>query len=349
MSSDRPSQDPAPASPAPASPAPGAGTTAATAATAATPSRTPPALYRYAMLLIFVVLLIGMAIVSPIFRDPANLVNVLQQNAIIGIVACGMLVMIVTGGFDLSVGAVGAMSAIVAAWVFINVSMWLGIGAALVVGIATGLINGLLIAKIGMNPFVATLGMQVLIRGVLLIVTDGKPIYGVPNAFTWVGLGKVGPVPVSVIIWLAVVLATLVILRFSRIGHYVYAVGGNKEAARLAGIDVERVLILVYAFGGLCAAIGGVVMLGQTIIGQPGAAETWPLSAIAAVVVGGVPLSGGSGGVGNVVLGTLLLGTVANALNLLGVSQYWQPAVTGLVILVAVGIDSYQRKRRASR
>jgi ribose/xylose/arabinose/galactoside ABC-type transport system permease subunit len=311
--------------------------------------RTRPPLYRYAMLAIFVVLVVAMAIASPTFRDPVNLVNVLAQNSIIGIVACGMLLMIITGGFDLSVGAVGAMSAIVAAWVFINLSIPLGIVAALAVGIATGLINGLLITKVGMNPFVATLGMQVLIRGVLLIVTDGKPIYGVQSEFTWVGLGKVGPVPVPVLIYAGVILVTLVILRFSRFGHYIYAVGGNKEAARLAGIDVERVLIKVYAFGGLCAAIGGIVMLGQTVIGQPGAAETWPLSAIAAVVVGGVPLSGGSGGVGNVVLGTLLLGTVANALNLLGVSQYWQPAVTGLVILVAVGIDSYQRKRRSAR
>jgi ribose/xylose/arabinose/galactoside ABC-type transport system permease subunit len=310
---------------------------------------TRPPLYRYAMLAIFTVLVIGMAIASPNFRDPVNLVNVLQQNSIIGIVACGMLLMIITGGFDLSVGAVGAMSAIVAAWVFINLSIPLGIVAALGVGIGTGLINGLLIAKVGMNPFVATLGMQVLIRGVLLIVTDGKPIYGVPSEFTFVGLGRVGPIPVAVLIFGAVVAATFVILRYSRFGHYTYAVGGNKEAARLAGINVDRVLVGVYAFGGLCAAIAGIVMLGQTIIGQPGAAEFWPLSAIAAVVVGGVPLSGGAGGVGNAVLGTLLLGTVANALNLLGVSQYWQPAVTGLVILAAVGIDSYQRKRRASR
>lgn len=307
------------------------------------------ALYRYAMVGIFAALVVGMAVASPNFRDPVNLVNVLQQNSIIGIVACGMLLMIITGGFDLSVGAVGAMSAIVAAAVFISLSIPLGIAAALAVGLATGVINGVLIAKVGINPFVATLGMQVLIRGVLLIVTDGKPIYGVPSEFTFVGLGRVGPVPVAVIIFAAVVVVTGVILRYTRFGHHIYAVGGNREAARLAGVNVDRVLIGVYAYGGLCAAIGGLVMLGQTVIGQPGAAESWPLSAIAAVVVGGVPLSGGSGGVGSAVLGALLLGTVANALNLLGVSQYWQPAVTGLVILVAVGIDSYQRKRRFSR
>ncbi len=160
---------------------------------------TRPPLYRYVMLAIFVGLVGAMAIASPTFRDPVNLVNVLAQNSIIGIVACGMLLMIITGGFDLSVGAVGAMSAIVAAWVFINLSIPLGIVAALAVGIATGLINGLLITKVGMNPFVATLGMQVLIRGVLLIVTDGKPVYGVQSEFTWVGLGKVGPIPAPVL------------------------------------------------------------------------------------------------------------------------------------------------------
>ncbi len=306
-------------------------------------------LHRYAMFVIFLVLVVGMAIFSPTFRNPNNLINILQQNSIIGIVACGMLVMIITGGFDLSVGAVGALSAITGAWVIIQFSIPLGIAAALLAGIVVGFANGLLITKVGMNPFVATLGMQVFVRGVLLIVTDGKPIYGVPNDLTWIGLGRVQGIPVAVLIFAVVVLATFVILRFTRFGHYIYAVGGNKEAARLAGIDVDRVLIGVYTYGGLCAAIAGVVLLGQTIIGQPGAAETWPLSAIAAVVVGGVPLSGGSGGVGSAVLGALLLGTVANALNLLGVSQYWQPAVTGLVILTAVGIDSYQRKRRAAR
>ncbi|MFN8518662.1 MAG: ABC transporter permease [Chloroflexota bacterium] len=316
---------------------------------AAAAARPRVALHRYAMFAIFLVLVAGMAIFSPTFRNPNNLINILQQNSIIGIVACGMLVMIITGGFDLSVGAVGALSAIVGAWVIIQLSIPLGIAAALLAGVVVGVVNGVLITKVGMNPFVATLGMQVFVRGVLLIVTDGKPIYGVPNDLTWIGLGRIQGIPVAVLIFAAVVLATFVILRFTRFGHYIYAVGGNKEAARLAGIDVDLVLIGVYTYGGLCAAIAGVVLLGQTIIGQPGAAETWPLSAIAAVVVGGVPLSGGSGGVGSAVLGALLLGTVANALNLLGVSQYWQPAVTGLVILTAVGIDSYQRKRRAAR
>ncbi len=310
-------------------------------------------LYRYAMVAVFLLLFVVMAIASPTFRDPQNLSNLLQQNSIIGIVACGMVVMIISGGFDLSVGAVGAMSAVSGAAVFINLASlpfgpFPAVITAVVVATLCGLINGLLIGKVGINPFVTTLGTQTAIRGVLLIITDGRPIYGVPSYFNWVGLGRLGPIPVAVLMWAAVIVLTMFVLRSTRFGHYVYAVGGNKNAARLAGINVDRTLIGIYAFGGFCAGVAGVLALGTTLVAQPTAAETWPLTAIAAVVVGGVPLAGGSGGVWAAVLGTLLLGTVSNALNLLGVSPFWQPAVTGLVILIAVGLDSYQRKRRAT-
>jgi ribose/xylose/arabinose/galactoside ABC-type transport system permease subunit len=311
-------------------------------------SRRGQLLYRYAMVVSFLVLLGVMLVVSPTFRNPANLTNILQQNAIIGIVACGMLVMIIAGGFDLSVGAIGALSAMVGAAAFATLSIPLGVVVALGAAVAFGLFNGVLIGKIGINPFVATLGTQVIIRGILLISTNGQPVYGTPQEFIWVGLGKVGPVPVSVIIYALVIVMTGLLLRFTRMGQYIYAVGGNAEAARLAGINVDRVLISAFVFGGLCAGIAGIVMLGTTLIGHPTAAETWPLTAIAAVVVGGVPLSGGSGGVGAAVLGTLLLGVVANSLNLLGVSQFWQPVVMGAVIILAVGLEAYQRKRRAN-
>ncbi len=161
-----------------------------------------------------------------------------------------------------------------------------------------------------------------------------------------IGLGKIGVVPIATLIFAAVIAATFCILRFTTLGHYIYAVGGNKEACYLAGIDVDRVTIATYALGGLAAAIAGLVLLGQTNIGQPASATNWPLQAIGAVVVGGVPLTGGSGGVGRAVLGVFLLGTIANSLNQLGVSPYWQPAITGAVILVAVGLDAYQRKRK---
>jgi ribose/xylose/arabinose/galactoside ABC-type transport system permease subunit len=300
---------------------------------------------RYGISLVFVVLVASLTVLSPTFRRPENLWNILQQNSIIGVVSCGMLLMMIVGGFDLSVGSVGAASSIVAALLFVGGWISLGVVAALATGLVVGVVNGLLITKARINPFVATLGTQVLVQGVLFIATNAAPIYGLPSSITVLGLGHLGPVPVPTIIFTAVALITWAILRFTKFGHYIYAVGGNKEASRLAGVPVDRVVIGAFAMGGFCAAVGGLILVGQTGIGSPAAATTWPLSAIAAVVVGGTPLCGGIGTVQGAVVGTLLLGVVANGLNLFGVSPYWQPAVTGLVILTAVGIESYHRSR----
>jgi len=298
---------------------------------------------------IFAVLVLVLLVTTPAFGNVGNISNVLQQNSIIGIVACGMLLMIILGGFDLSVGAVGAMSSVVAAALIVHVNTTVGIVVALLAGLGVGLLNGFFIAGLGMSPFVVTLGTQTVVNGALYVATKAKPVYGVPPSFTQIGLGKIGPVPIALLFFLGTIVFVWILLRFSTFGHFIYAVGGNPTAARLAGINVPFVIIVTYGIGALLAALAGIILLGQTGIGQPNSATTWPLSAIAAVVVGGVPLSGGTGRVSWAVLGTLLLGVIANALNLTGVSPYWQPVVSGLVILGAVGIDSYQRKRRTLR
>lgn len=303
---------------------------------------------RHALLLIFGLLVVVLVMASPSFRTLDNLVNIVEQQSIIGVVACGMLLMIVLGGFDLSVGAVGAASSVLAAGVMSRYGIASGICAALALGVVVGFVNGVLVARIGINPFVATLGMQTLITGLLFVFTNAQPVYGVPDSFTIVGLGRIGIVPVAALIYAAVAIGIWAMLRFSVLGHHIFAVGGNVEASRLAGIRTERVIISGYTLGAVTAAIGGLILLGQTSIGQPSAATTWPLSAIAAVAVAGVPLTGGSGSVGAVVIGTLLLGTISNALNQFSVSPYWQPAITGLVILVAVGVDTLQRRRRTT-
>lgn len=303
---------------------------------------------RHALLLIFLAVVATMAAVSPTFRSIPNLVNIVEQQSIIGVVACGMLLMILLGGFDLSVGAVGAATSVIAAWTMSASGIVPGVLAALALGALIGLCNGLLIAKVGINPFVATLGMQSLITGLLYVATNATPVYGVPDSFTFFGLGRIGPFPVAALIYAFVALATWATLRYTTLGHQIYAVGGSSEASRLAGIRVHRVTITAYILGAVAAGIGGLILLGQTSIGQPSAAQAWPLAAIAAVAIAGVPLTGGSGGVGNVVVGTLLLGVVSNALNIFGVSPYWQPAFTGAVIIVAVGIDMVQRRRRSS-
>lgn len=298
---------------------------------------------------ILAVVVIVQLVTTPAFGRWANIANILQQNSIIGIVACGMLLMIILGGFDLSVGAVGAMTSVLAATLIVDMNTTVGIVAAILAGLAVGAANGTFVAILGMSPFVVTLGTQSVVLGGVFIATQAKPVYGVPESFTQIGLGRIAGIPIVTLVFAAVVVAVWALLRFTRFGHYIYAVGGNPEAARLAGVNVTWVTIGTYAIGGTLAGLAGVMLLAQTGIGQPSSATTWALSAIAAVVVGGVPLSGGAGKVSAVVLGTFLLGVVANALNLNGVSSYWQPAVTGAVILVAVGVDSYQRRRRATR
>src|SRR2546425_3539283 len=296
------------------------------------------------MLVVFLGLFLVFAATSPAFRSSANLVNLLQQNATFGIVACGMLLMIVTGGFDLSVGAVAAMSGVVGAYLITHLpglAIPLGVLGALATGALAGLLNGVLIAVVGINPFVATLGSQILTRGLLYIATDARPIYGMHAEFATVGIGEIGRFPVATSLFALVALGTFLLLRFTQFGHYLYAVGGNEEASGLAGIQVSRVKTLAYVAGGTLAALGGLVLLGQTNIGQPAAAEQWPLTVIAIVVVGGTPLSGGTGGITSVILGTFILGMVGNALNLYNASPYWQPAITGLILLTSVGLERY--------
>ncbi|MBM7827672.1 ABC transporter permease [Microbacterium aurum] len=290
-------------------------------------------------------MLIIFLVTNESFRQPNNLLNILQQSSIIGIVACGMAVMIIAGGFDLSVGAIGAASTMAGAAIMTGTgSIPLGVLGGIAVGLVAGTFNGLLVSRARITPFVATLGSSTIILGIIYASTNAAPISGIPPEFTQFGLGKIAGIPIPAIVFAGVALLIFVVLKWTKIGHYVYAVGSSREASRLAGVPVQGVLLFTFIVGGTLAGLAGLVLLGQTSIGQPTAGTTWPLTAIAAVVVGGTPLRGGTGGVHSAVIGTLLLGVLANALNLYGVSPYWQPAVTGAVVLLAVGVDSYQRK-----
>lgn len=304
---------------------------------------------RYGILVVSAILFLSLSIASPTFHSATNLANLLQQNAIFAIVACGMLLMIIVGGFDLSVGSVGALGNVTAAYLFKTTSISVGILGGLAIGALAGCMNGLIISKARVNPFVATLGTATLIRGILFVGTNAVPIYGLPRGYTVVGMGSIGPVPIAVLIGAFVVLITFALLHFTLFGHYIYSVGGNEEASRLAGINVDRIKIATYAIGGLFAAVGGLVLLGQTNIGQPSTAESWPLLVIAIVVIGGTPLTGGVGNVLSVVLGTLILGMISNGLNLLNASPYWKPAITGLIILAAVASERYLAKRAGAK
>ena len=298
------------------------------------------ALRRYGIAVVFLTLVLAMVVSSPQFRTQGNLLNLLQQNAIIGILACGMTFAIILGGFDLSVGANAALCSVVAARVMIDVDIGLGIAAALLAGIVVGLVNGLLIAYVGVNPFVSTLGTMTVIRGLVYVYTNATPLFGVDFSFTRVGLGRSVGVPNPFWIFLGVALVLGGLLSLTRFGHYVYAIGGNAVAARQMGINVKRMRLLVYTLIGACAAASGIILVGQTATGQPAGALGYELTAIAAVIIGGATLSGGYGNLGSTIIGVFLLGVVSNALNLFGVSPFWQPVATGTILVVAVAIDS---------
>jgi ribose/xylose/arabinose/galactoside ABC-type transport system permease subunit len=321
----------------------------AAAAVGASRERVSDYLRRYGIVVVFLGLIAVLVASLPQFRTAANLGNVLQQNSVIGIIACAMTFAIVSGGFDLSVGATTALASVVGAKVIIEAGIPLGVVGALGAGLLVGLLNGGLIAYAGVNPFVATLGTATVVRGLVYVATNATPFFGVPMGFTVVGLGRTGPLPNATWIFVAVALLLAFALHWTRFGHYVYAIGGNPVAAAEMGIAVRRVKLAVYGLVGASAAVAGIILTGQTASGQPQAAINYELTAITAVIVGGASLGGGRGGLGGTIVGVFLLGLVSNALNLYGVSAFWQPVATGAILIAAVGLDGYSRRGVFSR
>ena len=302
---------------------------------------------RRGLLIVFILLVAGMFATTSTFGTYQNLVNVLQQNSVIGIIACGMTFAIILGGFDLSVGSVTALASVVGATIMIDlgtIGIPLGIVGGLVACLLVGATNGWLIAYLGVNPFVATLGTMTVVRGLLYVATNASPRFGVPYSFTNVGLGYFLGVPNPAIIFLLVALLLGFVLHRTRFGHYVFAVGGNALATAEMGIDTARVRFAVYVLASACAALSGVILVGETASATPQAALGYELTAIAAVIVGGASLGGGRGRMAGTIVGVFLLGVVANALNLFGVSPFWQPVATGLILIVAVAIDGYSKR-----
>ena len=268
--------------------------------------RMPPleAVRSYGIYLVFLGLFVALCIAEPKFRSEANLINLLRQNSVIGIMACAMTFAIILGGLDLSVGAIAAASSVVSARVMIELAgegdqLWYhtaaGISLGLAVGLAAGLFNGLLIAKVGVNPFVSTLGTMTILRGLLYVWTNATPLFGVDLSFTSLGLNKTFGIPNPFWVFFGVAVVLTILLGYSKFGHYVYAIGGNPIAAAHMGINVTAVKIAVYVITGVCAAIAGIILVGQTATGQPAGAMGYELTAIAAVIVGGASLSGGQG------------------------------------------------------
>lgn len=292
-----------------------------------------------------VVVCVAMFIATPDFLTTRNLLNVGVQAAVVAVLAFGSTFVIVSGGIDLSVGSVAALSAIVAGWTAASAGLpgWIVIIVGLLTGLAAGAVNGLAVAYGKLPAFIATLAMLSIARGLTLVVSEGRPIT-MPDAVQFLG-DDLGPVPVPILVMLVAGGLAAFVLNRTVLGRSMYAVGGNQEAARLSGLRVNRVKVAVYALSGVYAGLAGLVLAGRLASAQPQAATGYELDAIAAVVIGGASLAGGVGKVSGTLMGALLLAVIRNGLNLLNVTAFWQQVVIGLVIAVAVGIDSLRRKQ----
>ncbi len=291
-------------------------------------------------------LCLDLAIASPVFLTSSNFLNVFQQISINFVVAVGMTFVIISGGIDLSVGSNIALSGLLMGILMknYNVPVALTILSCILFSGIIGLINGVLISFMDLPPFIATLGMMSIVRGAAYTVTAGQPIYTFPSGFTAIS-GRVAGIPLwSTLIMLAVILLGWYILRYTRIGRFTYAIGGNESCAKLSGINLRKVKCFVYVISGLCCGVAALLLSSRLDSAVPTNADGQEMDAIAAVVIGGTSMSGGEGSMIGTLIGILIIGIIANGLNLLGVAQGPQKMVKGMIIVVAVVIDVIRRK-----
>ena len=294
-----------------------------------------------------VLLCVIFSLTSDVFLTWRNALNVIDQITVLGILAIGMTAVIVIGGIDLSVGSILAFSMMMMGWLYQSVGVPLGLAivAGLLVGTACGLVNGLLITRAKLPPFIATLTMMSVGRGLANIITEGRQIVGYPDWFTNLSTVRhFGFLSVTVAIFIVLSIISWAILRYTTIGRSLYAIGGSPEVARLAGIRVRKLTMSVYALSGLLAGLASVALACRLNSSQPSAGTGYELDTIAAVVIGGASLNGGVGGIRGTVVGVLIIGVLRNGLNLSGVSPFVQQIVIGVVIALAVAADTLRRR-----
>ena len=299
---------------------------------------------KYRSLIALVLLVVVVSILSPSFLTTKNIFNVLRQTSVNAVIAAGMTFVILTGGIDLSVGSILAISGAVCASMLVSgTNIVIAVLVALVIGGAVGFLNGFVIAKGKLQPFIATLATMTVLRGLTLVFTDGKPITlgsgDLAVAFGKIGGGSILGIPTPALIMIAVFLICGYVLNKTVIGRHVYALGSNENAAKLSGLNTDKIKIAVYTVSGILAAVAGIIITSRLFSAQPTAGEGYELDAIAAVVLGGTSLTGGKGKISKTIVGALIIGILSNALNLLDVSSYYQMMVKGAVILVAVLLD----------
>lgn len=299
------------------------------------------AINKYRVFLILVFICIVASILSDAFFTVSNLMNVARQVSITAIIAAGMTIVILIAGIDLSVGSILAFAgAVTAGALSASVPLPLALLLALAVGLAFGVVNGFFITRWGVPAFIATLAIMVIGRGMTLVFTKGYPLVVNNDSFGFIGEGRILGIPLPIMLMILVYLLMYLILKYTSLGRYIYAIGGNEEASRLSGISVNAIKVVVYGISGLLSSLSSIIYTSRLMSAQPTAGTGIELDAIAAVIIGGTSLSGGRGGIIGTLAGALIMGVLDNVLNLMNVSPFYQSIVKGLVILAAVVIDS---------
>ena len=294
--------------------------------------------------LIIIIAIFGLLV--PDFLSQRNLVNILQQSSINACLALGMTLVIISGGIDLSVGPTAAIAAVITAALLVaGTPIPLAILAGLGIGVVCGLVNGVLVAYVGLQPFIVTLGTLSTFRAIALIYTGGNPVFGLPPEFRSLFNGSVAGIPNSVIMVAVVALLAWVLLKKTPLGEYLLAVGGNEEAAYVAGVPIAITKITAYVISGALAALASMILIGRLGAAEPILGNLWELDAIAAAAIGGASLMGGKGSIVGTILGAIILGSMRNGLTLMNVQAFYQLLATGLIILVAMMIDRVTRGR----
>jgi len=299
------------------------------------------------MLIILIGMWVVLAFLSPYFFTVTNIFEITLQTAVIAIIAAGETFVILSGGIDLSVGSVFACSAVVGGLLFQNTqALLLSLVVTIVFGGFLGFINGLFITKLKVPPFIGTLGMLGIARGFALIFSGGIPIFGLDERYKWIGQGKIlNIIPVPTVIIVIVFIIVFYISRHTRFGRFTYAIGSNSEASRLSGINVSQVTICIFVLSGLLCGLASIIEAARLGTAQPAGGNGYELLAIGAVVIGGTSLFGGEGNILATLIGALIVTTIRNGLNIIGVNAFWQLVVNGIVIIGAVSVDQFRRQR----
>ncbi len=304
-------------------------------------------LSKYAIVIALFALIVIFSILSDSFLTGRNLMNILRQVAVVGICAVGMTTVILTGGIDLSVGSIiGVSVTATASMMVMGVPPAIAVIITLIIGAFIGILNAVFINEVGIPPLITTLATMTALRGVAYKLTDGMPVYGFPESFAVLGQGYFLGIPVPVIIMIFVFILGYILLNKTRFGRYVYGIGGNEEACRLSGVNVNLTRYKIYILEGFLAALAGIVLLSRVNSGQPKAGTGYEMDIITAVLLGGVSIFGGVGRIGGVITGVILMGVLTNGMILINVDEYSQWIVKGAVLLAAVSMDHITNRRK---